>query len=159
MGYQILMNFIVALVWTLLQQHATALTFVIGWVIGIFVLLPFRRMFTTRLYIHRVWAIIVLAAIFLWEMLIANFTMARIVLDPKMNIKPGFFAYPLEVEHEVQITVLASLISLTPGTLSVDVSDDNRTLYIHAIDLPDRQKTIDEIKTLFEKRILEVAKS
>ncbi|OEH84583.1 cation:proton antiporter [Desulfuribacillus stibiiarsenatis] len=159
MGYQILMNFIVAIVWTLLQDEVTATRFIIGWIIGMLVLIPFRRMFIKRLYLYRVWAIIDLTLIFLREVLIANFTMAKMVLSPKLEIKPGFFAYPLEIKHEVQITVLAGLICLTPGTISVDVSDDNSTLYVHAIHLPECEKTIEDIKNLFEKRILEVAKS
>ncbi|MEP3300463.1 MAG: Na+/H+ antiporter subunit E, partial [Roseibium sp.] len=55
-----------------------------------------------------------------------------------------------------EITMLANLITLTPGTLSVDVSEDRKTLYVHCIDVPDPQATIDDIKNGFERKILEV---
>ncbi|RAI32921.1 Na+/H+ antiporter subunit E, partial [Rhodoplanes roseus] len=70
-------------------------------------------------------------------------------------ISPGLIAYPLRVNRDFEITLLANLITLTPGTLSVDVSEDRRTLYIHAIDVPDPDQLKRDIAQGFERKILE----
>ena len=78
-----------------------------------------------------------------------------LVLSPKMDLKPGIFAYPLKVDRDFEITLLANLITLTPGTLSVDVSDDRRILYVHALDCSDPDQTRRDIAEGFERKIME----
>jgi len=72
-----------------------------------------------------------------------------------MDIKPGIFAFPLTVDRDFEITLLANLITLTPGTLSVDVSDDRRTLYVHALDCSNPQAARKAIAEGFERKIME----
>ncbi len=73
-------------------------------------------------------------------------------------MRPGIFAYPTVLKKDWEITVLSNLITLTPGTLVVDVSPDNKILYIHAIDIEDAEETIDSIRNSFEKAIMEVSR-
>ena len=75
-----------------------------------------------------------------------------------MAIQPMIFALPTDLKHDWEITLLSSLITLTPGTLVLYVSDDQRTLYIHAIDVDDVDEAIDSIKNTFEKAIKEVSR-
>ena len=82
----------------------------------------------------------------------------KFVYKKDLDNRPGIFALPLEVEGNWEITILANLISLTPGTLSLAVSDDQQTLYIHAMDIPDIETSINEIKETFEKAIMEVTR-
>ncbi len=82
--------------------------------------------------------------------------MIKIVLSPKMNIEPGIVAVPTELESEWEVTLLASLISLTPGTLSMDFSEDSKILYIHSVHVPDREEAIKQIHDTFERAIKEV---
>jgi multisubunit Na+/H+ antiporter MnhE subunit len=77
------------------------------------------------------------------------------VASPKMALKPGIFAFPLTVDRDFEITLLANLITLTPGTLSVDVSADRKVLYVHALDCSDPVGTRRDIADGFEKKILE----
>ena len=77
------------------------------------------------------------------------------VMSPRMEVKPGIFAYPLRVNRDFEITLLANLITLTPGTLSVDVSDDRRILYVHAIDCSDPDRLRQDIAAGFERKIME----
>jgi hypothetical protein len=77
------------------------------------------------------------------------------VLSPRMDLKPGIIAYPLKVDRDFEITILANLITLTPGTLSVDVSDDRRILYVHAMDASDPEATKRDIAEGFERKIME----
>ena len=80
----------------------------------------------------------------------------KMVLTPDLSkLQPGFVAYPLTVERDFEISLLANLITLTPGTLSVDVSDNRKTLYIHAIHVPDPDALREDIATGFERKILE----
>jgi len=156
MAFQILLNFSIAIVWMLLNTSFKASTFIIGYLIGMIAIVIMRRYFKDKLYIYRIWALIKLNLIFFRELLLSNIDVLKIVLRPKMDIKPSVFAYPTDLEHDWEITLLSNLITLTPGTLVLHVSDDQRTLYIHAIDVENVDEEIDSIKNSFEKAIKEV---
>lgn len=96
-----------------------------------------------------------LLALFIKELALSAWKVAVLVASPKMVLKPGIFAFPLTVDRDFEITLLANLITLTPGTLSVDVSDDRRVLYVHAIDCSDPVGTRRDIAGGFEKKIME----
>jgi multicomponent Na+:H+ antiporter subunit D len=96
------------------------------------------------------------ALFFLWELIIANLRVARDVLTPQDYMKPRVIAIPLDARTDAEITALAYVISLTPGTLSLDVSTDRRTLFIHALYAPDADAVRREIKQGFERRLLEL---
>jgi multicomponent Na+:H+ antiporter subunit E len=158
MAFQILLNFFIAIVWMFLSSSATATTFVIGYLIGFILLLVMRRFFPERLYIDRVWAAIKLTLLFIKELTLSNISVLLLVIRPKLNINPRIFALPTELEHDWEITLLSSLITLTPGTIVVHVSDDQRVLYVHAIDADDVDDAIYSIKNSFEKAIKEVSR-
>jgi multicomponent Na+:H+ antiporter subunit E len=96
-----------------------------------------------------------LGILFVRELVLSAYRVARLVLTPRMDLKPGIFAYSLRVDRNFEITLLANLITLTPGTLSVDVSADRKTLFVHAIDCSDLQGTRRHIAEGFERRIME----
>jgi multicomponent Na+:H+ antiporter subunit E len=77
------------------------------------------------------------------------------VITPGHQSRPGIIAVPLDIEEPVQITVLANLISLTPGSLSLDVSPDGTTLYVHEMFLDDPDETRRRIKEGFERLVRE----
>ena len=159
MAFQILLNFFIALVWMFMSSSLTVTTFVIGYLIGLILILLMRRFFPGRLYIGRLWAIIKLGLIFIRELTMSNISVLLLVIRPKLDIHPMIFALPTELEHDWEITLLSSLITLTPGTIVLNVSDDQNTLYIHAIDVDDVEDAIDSIKNSFEKAIMEVSRS
>lgn len=78
------------------------------------------------------------------------------MLKPKLDIEPGIIAVPTKLKTEWEVTLLASLISLTPGTLSMNFSEDGKTIYVHSIHVPDKQEMIKKIHSTFERAILEV---
>lgn len=96
-----------------------------------------------------------LALLFVRELLLSALKVAWLAVSPKLKLRPAIIAYPLTVTSDAEITLLANLITLTPGTLSVDVSSDRKTLYIHAIDVGDREALIGSIAGGFETRVLE----
>jgi multicomponent Na+:H+ antiporter subunit E len=86
----------------------------------------------------------------------ASFRVALIVLSPRLNIRPAVVAIPLDLKRDDQITIFANMITLTPGTLSLDVSDDKKTLYVHTIDMDDIDKFRAELKNGFETQVREI---
>lgn len=158
MALQILINIVLAFLWVLTVSELNLGTLVTGYIIGILPIYMMRRFFPGTFYLRRFYFIFKLVFIFLWEMVKANYELFKIILSPKIDIHPGFFAYPCDLEEEWEVSLLSALISLTPGTVIVAISDDFSVLYIHGIDLVDADEYIDDIKKNFENVIKEVAK-
>jgi len=105
--------------------------------------------------IRRLWRSLVLLLVFLRELVLSALQVARFVLKPSLDIRPAIIEYPLDVQTDQEITLLANMISLTPGTLSLDVAPDRSALYVHAISVSteDGQDVVDDIKSSLEKHI------
>ncbi|WP_333898798.1 Na+/H+ antiporter subunit E [Agrobacterium pusense] len=103
----------------------------------------------------RLGRVLSLVLLFFKELALSAWKVAVMVTRPKLDVQPGIFAYPLTVTTDFEITLLANLITLTPGTLSVDVSPDRKMLYVHAIDCSDIETAKNDIKNGFEKKIVE----
>ena len=93
---------------------------------------------------------------FLKELVVANLKVAAAVIAPAGRLRPAIVAVPLALDRDAEIALLANLITLTPGTLSLDVSPDRRTLYVHAMATTSPDDLRREIRDGFERRILEV---
>lgn len=93
---------------------------------------------------------------FIWKILIANLRVAHDVITPRSRAKPGVIAIPLDCNTDLEITLLAIIMSLTPGSLALDVSSDKKKLYIHAMFITDKARLIADIKNHFEKPILRI---
>lgn len=158
MAFQILLNVCLAFVWMFLTVSFNGASFIIGYVIGLLIIFMLRRFFHSRFYLVPVFVVVKLLFIFLKELVLSNIAVAKIVIKPSLHVEPAIFALPTQLKKEWEITVLAMLITLTPGTLVLDVSDDKSTLYIHALNSPDVQEAIQSIKQSFEKTIMEVSK-
>lgn len=91
-----------------------------------------------------------------WDIVIANITVARLVLGPNSRLSPMFVEVPLEITNPKSIALLASIITMTPGTVSADLSQDNRLLLVHALDCSDGPGLIADIKKRYEKPLLEI---
>ena len=159
MAFQILLNFFLALTWMFLSGSFKITTFIVGYLLGLIMLIMMRKSFSSRFYLGRVWAVIKLTLLFLKELVLSNISVLKLIIKPKMQIRPAIFAMPTVLEKDWEITLLSSLITLTPGTVVLDISDDNKTLYIHTIDFEDIDEAITSIKDTFEKAILEVSRS
>ncbi len=94
----------------------------------------------------------------LWEIIIANIRVAWHVITPGSLARPGVIAIPLDCTTDVEITCFANIISLTPGTLTLDISRDRKTIYIHAMFIDDIEKLKQSVKYQFEQPILELLK-
>jgi len=106
--------------------------------------------------IRKVPLIIGFVLFYVKEILLANLRIAYDVLTPRHRMKPGIIAVPLDVRTDLEIITLANLITITPGTMSLDISADRRILYVHAMDINDAEKLRRKIKNGIEKKVLEV---
>ena len=154
----LLWNILLALVWIGMTGEFTPVNFVIGFGLGMLILFFARRVIGTPHYLAKMVQVLELFVFVLWELILANLRVAYDVLTPGYRMQPGVVAIPLDARTDVEITLLANLITLTPGTLSLDVSSDRRVLYIHImyLDNDDLAEVRRKIKTGFERRVLEV---
>jgi multicomponent Na+:H+ antiporter subunit E len=141
---RLLLNLLLAIAWAAVTGSVSLHNLLFGFVFG-----------ALALFVVRPFAIAALALLFLKELVLSAWRVAMTVIRPRMDLKPGIFAFPLTVESDFEITLLANMITLTPGTLSVDVSDDRRTLFVHALDCSDPDATRRDIANGFERKIME----
>ena len=149
-------NLVLALLWAMANGEVTLLTLSSGFLVGMLVLHLVGPVLGDSRYALRFLGAIGLIVFFLRELLLSSVRVAIDVLRPAFTMRPAFIQVPLDVQDDVQITMLANLVSLTPGTLSVDVSDDKKNLYVHAMYGDDPDAEVKRIKHSFERRIQEV---
>ncbi len=149
-------NLLLALAWVVLSGDFTGLNLVVGLVFGYIALVLIEpQVESLQGYPARIPRILRFIGFFIRELLMANLKVAFDILTPPWHMKPGVIALPLEARTELEITMVANLISLTPGTLSLDVSDDRKVLYIHAMFLDDEEELRRNLKEM-EYRALEL---
>lgn len=158
MRVQFLLNILLAVVWVFLTGTVNATNFAFGFILSYLVLWLISSNVDKRKYFVIGPRIIGFAFYFLYELVKANLQVAAHVVTPKFYMEPGIIKYPLDAKTDLEITLLANVITLTPGTLSLDVSDDRKVLYIHAMYVSDKDEFIDSIKNGFEKRILKIVR-
>jgi multicomponent Na+:H+ antiporter subunit E len=157
LAFQILLNVVLAFLWMFIKVSYDPISFIKGYIFGLLVIFVLRRYFNSRFYLVRLWSFIKLIFIFIRELILSNVAIVKIVLKPRLDMRPAIFAMGTELTKDWQIMLLSNLITLTPGTLVIDVSEDNKTLFIHAMNIGEVEDEINSIKNSFEKAILEVS--
>jgi len=156
MKVQFLLNIVLTIVWMFLTGSLAVINFVFGFLLSFLVLWLISRKQENRKYFRIAPRLISFLFYFLYELIKANIQVAIDVVTPKFYMTPGIVALPLEAKTDLEITLLANLISLTPGTLSLDVSEDKKVLYVHAMYIENKEEFIEDIKNGFEKRLLAI---
>jgi multicomponent Na+:H+ antiporter subunit E len=152
------LNILLALIWAAGTGRVSLANLLIGFAIGYLVLRIMYGVLPDSTYFLRVRRVVAFAGFFIAEVVRANLRVARDVLTPRHTMRAGIVAVPLDAETDGEITLLATLISLTPGSLILDVSNDRRVLYVHGMHVDDREAFIEAIKEGFERRVLELAR-
>lgn len=149
-------NILLALAWVALTGNFGGLNFTFGFALGYAVLAITQTQLPAMSgYAQRLPRVLRFTGFFIKELVKANFKVAFDILTPPWHMQPGVIRFPLEAKTDFEITMVANIISLTPGTLSLDVSDDNRVLFIHAMFLQDEKQLFAELHEV-ERRLLEV---
>lgn len=151
----LLINILLALSWAAVSGSFSFMSLLFGFLLGAVALSFIRAEIGSLNYFVRVRRIASLMILFLYELVMSSVKVAMTVLRPRLDVKPGIVAYPLKVDRDFEITLLANLVTLTPGTMSVDISEDRRLLYIHALDASDPDQLRHDIASGFERKILE----
>jgi multicomponent Na+:H+ antiporter subunit E len=149
---------LLALAWVALTGQFTLANWVVGLGLGYALLWLMQRALGPLHAFAIARRVPAFALFFLWELVKANLAVTATVLAPRRNLRPGIVAVPLEARTDGEITLLANLITLTPGSLTLDVSTDRRVLYVHTLHLDDADGLRRDIKEGFERRLLEVTR-
>lgn len=153
----LLFHLLLAIAWMALTGHVTPGNLLAGLLLGYLVLWLTHNAWGSRRYVSRVPQALRFALFFLWELLRANVQVAVLVLSPLHRLRPAVVAIPLAAQTDTEITMLANLITLTPGTLSLDVSADRRFLYVHVMHITDLEQFRRDTAAL-ERLLLEVSR-
>jgi len=146
-------SLLLALAWAALQGEITLLNLLTGYIVAYAILaLLARGGVMPSTLASRTAHALGLAAYFAWELLIANFRVAADVLWGN-RIEPAVVAIPLDVTSDSEILLLSMLINITPGSVTIDLSDDRRTLYVHVMHMKSADETRRDIKSGFERRV------
>ena len=149
------LHFTLAILWALASGGVTLLNLVVGLIVGGAVLHFAGPALGDARYAVRGYLMLALFGFFLRELVVSSVRVAVDVSRPRLTMTPVLVAVPLELTDELQITLLANLVSLTPGTLSIDVSADSGVLYVHSMYGDDPAEVRRHIKEAFERRIQE----
>lgn len=160
MAGQFLLNLFITLVWILLKDEAELYlqTIITGFLVGAFITLMMRRFFGGQFYLLRVYAMVKLIVLFISETLQSSVVVIKHVLSPKINIEPGIFTYKTILHSEWEVTALAMLLTLTPGSVVMEINEEGNVLYIHAMDIKRYKGDLERSLGKFEKAIMEVTR-
>ena len=152
-----LVSLAVALVWILLVNTLTLNAVVFATILGVVIPLITRAYWPEAPRLRNPVRIVEYILVVLWDICIANVQVARIILFvPNSALRPAWITIPLDLRSPEAITTLAGTITMTPGTVSCDLSACGRALLVHALHAPDPDAVRDEIKARYESRLKEI---
>jgi len=143
-------------IWLLLNNSLSAGHLLLATILAIIIPWAVSSMTTERPRIKKPMLAISYVFLVLKDIISANFSVALLVVGPLKKLSPGFVAVPLDIETELGITLLASTVSLTPGTVSAEISEDQKWLYVHALHLENPEELIEEVKSRYEAPLKEI---
>ena len=148
-------NLLLAVAWAALIGAFGIGDLVVGFVVGYAVLWVLHPLFGSDRYCRHVVRLVALLGHFLGELVVSSIDVALDVLTPGQRSRPAIVGIDLDVSTDIEIVALANLVSLTPGSLTIDISDDRRTLYVHAMFADDAAELRAGVKRGMERRVLE----
>ena len=155
---QVLLNLFIAFLWMFLQDEFSIMAFTGGYLVGIVILFGLRRFFPKSFYLFKFFAVMKLFLLFIQELISSSILVVRQVLRPRINVTPGIIAVETVLEGDREVTLLALLLTLTPGSVVVEVSPNGKIFYVHAMDIPVSSDSVMKSKEKFEKAIMEVTR-
>lgn len=158
MPVQVLLNIFIGFLWMLLQDKWSFPSFFAGYLVGIVILFFMRRYFSKSFYLGTFLSILKLLYVFMKELVSSTVLVLKQVTRRKINVQPGVFALKTDLNGDWEIPILALLLSLTPGSVVLEISPDNKTFFIHAMDMRESKQSIIKSKMRFEKAIKEVTR-
>lgn len=152
----LLNNFLLAVIWVIATGVATAENFIFGFIIGLGILWITATKKSDRKYFVILPKLVYFFLFLVWKLILSNISTVKESLYSKSRLEPGIVKVPLTLKDEFHIVTLANLVSLTPGTMVMDISDDMKVMYVHVMHLEDKDKFIRELKEDFENKLIEI---
>lgn len=156
MNSQILLNLLIAFVYMLLNESWNIVVFGVGFFIGFVIIFLMRRFFNTPFYGIKIISIAKLLVLFIVELFKSTLVVALQVTRPKLNIQPGIFRAESILKTDFEITLLTTLMTLTPGSVVMEIDPKAGVMFIHAMDANEYRNTISKTMRKFEEAIIEV---
>ncbi len=152
-----ILSALVALVWVMSANAASLGSLVMGVIVGLAVPLATRAFWPDRPRLRNTWLVADYVAIVLWDIVLSNIEVARLILSRRGDsLKSRFVTVPLDITAPEAIAVLAGTITMTPGTVTADLSADGRSLLVHCLETADPEATVAAIKHRYERRLKEI---
>lgn len=151
-----LMSVMLWVSWLWLNDSIALGHVVLGALLGWFIPLYTRRFWPERVSLHKPLTVLTFLTVVLFDIVVANLEVAQLIMRPRLRLRAGFARVPLDLRSEYAITVFASTISLTPGTVSVNVSPDRRVLTVHYLSSDNPDDMVATVKRRYESRIKEI---
>jgi multicomponent K+:H+ antiporter subunit E len=145
------LSVVVALVWLLLQQSLAPAHLLWALVLALAIPKLVHGFLGDSVRPAAPRAMLQLAGFVLWDIVVSNVTVARIVLNPRSDPQPAWVDVPLQAEHPTAVALLASIITMTPGTLSCVIDEQRRSILVHALDCSDAAELAAQIKDRYER--------
>ena len=151
------LTLLLIVVWQMLVNKITPGNLLLGAVLGVLIPLITAPYWPNTPRLRSIPRIVEYMLIVLWDICVANVQVAYVILfKSNANTRPAWVTIPLELKTPEAITVLAGTITMTPGTVSSDLSADGRSLLVHCLDAPDPEAVRDQIKARYERRLMEI---
>lgn len=151
------LTLLLVVMWMLVLNELSVGGFILGLVLGTLVPLFTAPFWPDRLAVRYGWPLIAYVLLVIRDIIVANFHVARLILFRRnRDLRSCWLSIPLDLQSAEAITVLAGTISLTPGTVSADISTDGRHLLVHALDTGDPEAEVARIKARYELRLMEI---
>jgi multicomponent K+:H+ antiporter subunit E len=152
-----LLTLLLALIWLALQNAVSLGGVVFGLIVGTLVPLFVAAYWPTRPVLRRPFRFALYMLLVIWDIVVANVVVARIVLFmPNSRLRPAFVTVPLDLRTPEAITLFAGTITMTPGTVTADLSADGRALLVHCLHAPDPSRVAADVKHRYERRLKEI---
>lgn len=152
----LLLNVLLSLTWSAASGAVTPRNLLVGFVVGYLILSVHPEITRSRTYSRKVYHFLAFVSYFAWEVVVGAIDVALAVIWPFRKLQPGIVAVPLDTRSATENTLLANAVTLTPGTLSIDLSADGKTLYVHVIDVRDPEVVRRAIKDGLEARLIQL---
>lgn len=150
-------SLLLLIVWLMLNSTMSLGHIILGSILAVVIPLICAPLRIPQPAVKRPIKALIYVFVVLKDIIVANLEVAFLVIGPLRKIKPGFVAVPLDLKDTLPITVLASTVTMTPGTVSGELSKDKKWLYVHVLDMPENeQEVIDLIKQRYESRVKEI---
>lgn len=151
-----LLSILLLVVWLLMARSIAPGQILLGGALALLIPLATYRFWDAQPHVARPWLLLRFVLRVLGDILVANIQVAWLIINPRQRMRPAFVEYPLMLEERFTITLLASTISLTPGTVSANLRMDGKSLLIHTLDMEDEDALIETIRERYERPLKEI---